>query len=414
MSDKSLEGAGKPNEGFAKPGTTLEGRVANLFRLMGYNVTRNYFVEDHEIDVYAEKGAERIIVECKEYYGNLIDRDLILIFNTKVRDIMPNEAWFVTIRDFEPSAFNLCNRYGIRAVNGFLLEEYEDEAIKNLGSVKFGKIPREDRLLRTVKKRRAVLSKEKRRIAEIRKVVGQINDLRIQRIELPSYLLPFSEQDLEEKYVWLSELNRMPKITGEGIVQNIIVNVGTAPFVKGFRIIKEIKTDLSWIAIISIWIVSIWAILPSMELYALVFPVIASGLIYLYREKLVHKTSRIVNRKTSESSIGSEVIVIPDTSEQFEDSFGDYAFSDLIGLNSVLVDKNVIGVSTDFIVERYTWKIKGLQVTLKEELVSEIGDSKAIIPIHMAEFNLIHERKEIKIKALYVLGEYFLTERKRI
>lgn len=413
MSNGSLEDAEKPNEGFKKAGTTLEGRVANLFRLMGYNVTRNYFVEGHEIDVYAEKGDERIIIECKEYYRNLIDRDLILIFNTKARDIMPNEAWFVTIYDFEPSAFNLCNRYGIRAVNGYLLEEYEDEAIKNLGSVKYGEIPREDRLLRTVKKRRAVLSKENRRIAEIRKVVGQINDLRVQRIELPSYLMPSSEQDLEEKYVWLSELNRMPKITGEGIVQNIIVNVGAAPFVKGFRIIKEIKTEYFWLAIIGMWL-AYGASFQYLEAYHILIPVILSGLIFNYRDRLVHKTSRIINRKTSDSSIGSEVIVIPDTSEQFEDSFGDYAFPDLMGLNSVLVDKKDIGVSTDFIVERYTWKIKGLQVTLNEDLVSEIGDSKAIIPIHMAEFNLIHERKEVKIKALYVLGEYFLTEKKRI
>ena len=100
MSDGSLEDTEKPNEGFKKAGTTLEGRVANLFRLMGYDVTRNYFVEGHEIDVYAEKGDERIIIECKEYYRKLIDRDLILIFNTKARDIRPNEAWFVTIYDF--------------------------------------------------------------------------------------------------------------------------------------------------------------------------------------------------------------------------------------------------------------------------------------------------------------------------
>lgn len=412
MSDESRESIEKPNEGFKKAGTTLEGRVANLFRLMGYNVTRTFVVEGHEIDVYAERGDERIIVECKEYYRNLIDRDLILIFNTKVRDIMPNEAWFVTINDFEPSALNLCNRYGIRAVNGFLLEEYEDTAIKNLGSVKYGEIPREDRLLRTLKKRRSVLSKEKRRITEIRKVVGKINDLRIQRIELPSYLMPSIEQDLEEKYVWLSELDRMPKITEEGIVEDIIVNVGISPFVKGFRIIKEIKTELFWATLIVMWLVYGWASLQKLEASTLVIPVILSGLIYYYREKLVYKTTKIVNRKTLDSSIVSGLIIISETSEEFEDSFGDHKFPYLIGINSVLVDKNVIGVSTDFIVERNTWKIKGLQVKLKPDFVSEIGESKAIIPIHMVEFN--PELKEIKIKALYVLGEYFLTERKRV
>ena len=138
-------------EGFPKPGTTLEGRVANLLRLMGYNVSRNIFIKDHEIDVYAEKDSENIIVECKEYYTQKISRDLILIFNTKVRDIMPSESWFVTINDFDSSARELCNRYGIRAVNGYLLEEFEDSAIKKIGDVDFGDIPREDRLLRRLR-----------------------------------------------------------------------------------------------------------------------------------------------------------------------------------------------------------------------------------------------------------------------
>ena len=62
------------------------------------------------------KDGKKIIVECKEYYTQLISRDLILIFSTKVRDIMPDEAWFVTINDFEPSALELCKRYGIRSI----------------------------------------------------------------------------------------------------------------------------------------------------------------------------------------------------------------------------------------------------------------------------------------------------------
>ena len=71
---------------------------------MGYDVSRNVIIEDHEIDVCGEKEDHTIIVECKEYYTQLINRDLILIFATKVRDIRPSEAWFVTINDFEDSA----------------------------------------------------------------------------------------------------------------------------------------------------------------------------------------------------------------------------------------------------------------------------------------------------------------------
>ena len=41
-------------EGYPKRGTTLEGRVAQLFRIMGHKVSRNVVLEDHEIDVYVE------------------------------------------------------------------------------------------------------------------------------------------------------------------------------------------------------------------------------------------------------------------------------------------------------------------------------------------------------------------------
>lgn len=404
----------EPPEGFPKPGTTLEGRVAHLFRMMGYDVSRNYFIEGHEIDVYAEKGDERIIVECKEYYRQLISRDLILIFTTKVRDIRPSEAWFVTIFDFEPSAIELCNRYGIRAVNGYSLEEYEDEAIKNIGSVEYGDIPREDRILRRLKQRRAELSKENRRQVDIRRVVKQINGLRIQKIELPSYLMPASEQDLEEKYIWLSGIDKMPKISEEGTVQNIIVHIGNIPHVKGFKISKELKTELWIAAVLLTWAVSIAAIWQRFEVYYLIIPLAITGVIYYYREKVVYKTTRTVYRKTADSIIGSEAIVIPVSQEEFTETLGDYPFPDLIGLDSLLVDQSKVGVSSDFIVEKGSWVIKGLQIVLNQEIMSEVGNSTAIIPMQNAEFSILAKKREIKIKALYVLDDYFLKERKRI
>lgn len=406
----------EPPEGFPKPGTTLEGRVAHLFRMMGYDVSRNYFIEGHEIDVYAEKGEVRIIVECKEYYRQLISRDLILIFNTKVRDIRPSEAWFVTIFDFEPSAIELCNRYGIRAVNGYSLEEYEDEAIKNIGSVEYGDIPREDRILRRLKQRRAELSKENRRQVDIRRVVKQINGLRIQKIELPLYLMPASEQDLEEKYIWLSGIDRMPKISEEGTVQNIIVHIGNVPHVKGFEISKELKTDLWIVAVLLTWAISVAAIWQrfAMDYFYLIIPLIITGVIYFYREKLVYKTTRMTYRKTSDSIIGSEAIVIPVSQEEFIDTIGDYPFPYLIGLDSLLVDQRKVGVSSDFIVEKESWIIKGLQIILNQEIISEVGNSTAIIPMQNAEFSILAGKREIKIKALYVLDDYFLKERKRI
>lgn len=401
-------------EGFPKPGTTLEGRVANLLRLMGYNVSRNIFIKDHEIDVYAEKDSENIIVECKEYYTQKISRDLILIFNTKVRDIMPSESWFVTINDFDSSARELCNRYGIRAVNGYLLEEFEDSAIKKIGDVDFGDIPREDRLLRRLRQRMSELSKEKRRIGEIRRVTDQINELRVQHIELAPYFMPASESDLEEKYLWLSEIENMPKITEEGSVQNIIVNVVGTPLVKGFKIVKNIETNLYLPALFVMWIISIAAIYNRVEIFYLAIPLVLSGVFYYYREKMVYKTERIINRKTSDTIFESDRILLQVAPEQFVEELGGHPFPDLVGLDMCLIDDTLVGVSNDFIVEKQSWIIRGIQLQLNQEFVSEIGDSKTIVPIRNAEFSFSPEKKEIKIKALYVLDDNFLMGKKQL
>jgi len=381
---------------------------------MGYNVSRNIFIEDHEIDVYAEKDGEHIIVECKEYYTQKISRDLILIFNTKVRDIKPSEAWFVTINDFDSSARELCNRYGIRAVNGYLLEEFEDSAIKKIGDVEFGDIPREDRLLRRLRQRMSELSKEKRRIGEIRRVIDQISELRVQHIELAPYFMPASESDLEEKHVWLSDIEDLPKITEEGSVQNIIVNVVGMPRVKGFKIVKKIETKLYLPALIVMWIMSIAAIYNQVEIYYLAIPLVLTGVFYYYREKMVYKTERIINRKTSDSIFEPDRILLQVASEPFVEELGDHPYPDLVGLDMSLIDDTLVGVSNDFIVEKQSWIIRGIQLLLNQEYVSEIGDSKTIIPVRNAEFSFTPEKKEIKIKALYVLDDNFLMGKKQL
>lgn len=400
-------------EGFLKAGTTLEGRVATLFRLMGYDVSRNIFIEGHEIDVYAEKDVEKIIVECKEYYTQLISRDLILIFNTKVRDINPSEAWFVTINDFDSSARELCNRYGIRAVNGYSLEEFEDLAIKKIGEVEFGDIPREDRLLRRLRQRRSELSKENRRIGEIRKVINQICELRVQKIELAPYFMPASESDLEEKYVWLSTIDALPKIAEEGTVENIIVNVEGSPLVRGFKIIKESETKLYLPVLIFMWLLSIVAIIGGLEFSYISIPLVLTAVLYYYRENMVYKTEKIINHKMSDSILESDKIILLSGSEEFVDDFGDYPFSHLLNLDMCLIDESHVGFSKDFIVEKQSWLIRGILLELNQRYVSEIGESKTIIPVQNAKFSLTQGKKEIKVNALYVLDDNFLMRKKQ-
>ena len=79
-----------------------------------------------------------------------------------------------------------------------------------------------------------------------------------------------------------------------------------------------------------------------------------------------------------------------------------------------LVDDTHVGVSCDFVVEKRSWIIRGIQLQLNQEYVSETGDSKTIIPTQFTEFSLTPEKKEIRIKALYVLDDNFLMGKKQV
>jgi hypothetical protein len=76
-------------------------------------------------------------------------------------------------------------------------------------------------------RRQIELSRERRIYDAIRKVVEQISSLHKKYIELSPFLFPVSEGDLDEKYVWLSDLDKMPKSIDNGEVKNVIVRART-------------------------------------------------------------------------------------------------------------------------------------------------------------------------------------------
>ena len=94
-----------------------------------------------------------------------------------------------------------------------------------------------------------------RRYEDIRRVVGQIDSLRMQQIELPPFLFP--TEDLEGKYIWLKDLEKMPKISKEGTVDDIIVNMGGQPQLLGFKISKQNTFPLTPFIILILWIMYI-------------------------------------------------------------------------------------------------------------------------------------------------------------
>ena len=415
-------------EGFAKRGTTLEGRVAQLLRLMGYSVVRNQIIEGHEIDVYAEKNGRRMIIECKEYYTELIPRELILIFSAKVRDIKPDESWFVAISDFDASALELCKRYGIRAVNGFDLEELEDEAIVKKDSVAPGPIPAEDRYLRLLERRRTELSREKRRYEEISKVAGQINSLRQQRIELPAFLFPTTVSDLEEKYIWLNDLENMPKICQGATVERIVMNLGAPPRVKGFEVMKKSEYSLAALIALTAIVVNIlvvyysvpWFFNPRrtpdiwniMALSYFLPAVLVSILAWYFRRSLVYRRIRRSVTSATDSQLVSNTLYLPEAAHSVSiDSF-DVSSQKLYDLRLNLVDGDELGYPTNFVIEKGTWLIRGIQVLLGPPISKDAGVQNIIIPVENAVFLLSETASRIQVNATYVLSDSFLKEKK--
>jgi hypothetical protein len=415
-------------DGFAKPGTTLEGRVAQLLRLMGYNVARNQIIEGHEIDVYGEKEGRKIVVECKEYYTGLVDREKILIFSAKVRDIRPEEAWFVTISDFDQSSFELCKRYGIRAINGYDLEELEDEAIAKKGQVAPGQLPPEDRYLRLLERRRTELSREKRRFEEIGRVAEQVNSLRRQQIALPPFLFPTTARDLEERYIWLHELEEMPKTCEDGTVKDIVVNLGSQPRIKGFEVTKVSKYSLAAVialAVLGINLLAMYYFEPWLfdprrridNLSLLIIPrlsptiIVAIATVVLRRSLVYRRTSRSV-RSAFETQFVNNMLYLPSGSRSLVDDPFDMSSQRLHYFGMNLVDGADIGHPINYVIERSTWLIQGIQVRLSPEISKDTGHEEIIIPVTNAEFDVSEKLSRIKVNAVYVLGDTFLKEKK--
>jgi len=415
-------------EGFPKRGTTLEGRVAQLFRLMGYKVSRNIFLEDHEIDVYAEsEDGKKIIVECKEYYNQLINRDLILIFATKTRDINPDEAWFVTIYDFEPSALELCKRYGIRAINGYDLEELEEKAAK--GPIKLGPVPPENRLLRILNRQRINLKRKRKNIERLKKVAEEIKNLRGVSLDLPPFLFPMYPNELKRKNIWLKELDTLPKASKytEGKLLNkrsritdLIVNIDSLPpKLRGFRVLEETQVKFAFVisALLLFFAVIVIAssyaspiskqFTPEFSLFGMVLLLIGLFLLALYKKIVWNRTNTFLIKN---AIIREGSLEIPENPISLVNMHGDVATNRLYKIPSILSDGSILGYSKDFILERASMNIIGMKLELIPEIAEETGFTETVIPINNMQIYSDQNKINIRINAIYVLSETFLEE----
>ena len=92
--------------------TAQEQKVANLFRLLGFNLKTDYRPLKREFDVFAILGPLTIAVECKDYSEADIGKGNIEEFSKKLREVRNLLGVFVANR-FTSTERQLCDRLGI-------------------------------------------------------------------------------------------------------------------------------------------------------------------------------------------------------------------------------------------------------------------------------------------------------------
>jgi len=234
--------------------------------------------------------------------------------------------------------------------------------------------------------------------------------------------------DLEERYIWLRELEEVPKTCQDGTVKGIVVNLGSQPRIKGFEVTKVSK--YSFAAVIALAVLGInllamyyfepwlfdpkrmmdtWNLLMIPRLSPTIIAVVFA--VALRRWLIYRRTSRSV-RPAGDFQFVNNVIYIPDDSRSLASDPFDVLSQRLYNLRMNLVDGADIGYPVNYVVERSTWLIQGIQVRLASEISKDTGHEEIIIPVTNAEFEMSEKLSTIKVNAVYVLGDTFLKERK--
>ena len=96
-------------------GDSLEKAIEHIFNIAGFNTKRGTFITKYEIDVLAEIGDRKIIIECKNYQNsNLTIRNIIHQWNSKNEIIQAHKIIIalagLKIKD---SDYELANQFDI-------------------------------------------------------------------------------------------------------------------------------------------------------------------------------------------------------------------------------------------------------------------------------------------------------------
>jgi hypothetical protein len=251
----------------------------------------------------------------------------------------------------------------------------------------------------------------------------------MRHLELPPFLFPTTGRDLEDKYIWLSEIESKPKIFEEGTIEDTIINLRSQPMVKEFKSSSFQKIYLypiiSFLLVIAslalIYYQQPWVFSPGFDIWKVITPVqylfpsiILIAILYNYRERVVVKIPKTINVSFADAQIGDIAIYFPIDSHPFIEDTWDIISRYIYNLNIHLIDNTYLGKSKNFIIEKRNGFIRGIDVLLDSNISKEIGKNNIIVPLENVGISLVNNIPTINVNALYVLSENFFKETKLI
>lgn len=108
-------------------GTLLEKTIENIFKNCGFEVRRDIYINDYEIDLYARLKNLNIVVQCKQYEKSHLNiTDLLHLWNSKNQKIKASKVIVVVYgQKLKSKEKYLANELGIELWGDHEIEKAE-------------------------------------------------------------------------------------------------------------------------------------------------------------------------------------------------------------------------------------------------------------------------------------------------
>jgi hypothetical protein len=116
-------------------GVEFEQWVAALFRDLGYSATLTKIVGDHGIDLFLQRGTDRVAVQCKRWNDN-IGESIVRDFLGSLHNAGVTNGMIITTSTFSTQARIFAERNGIKLLDIGALTQFAVHGEDGLGSLK--------------------------------------------------------------------------------------------------------------------------------------------------------------------------------------------------------------------------------------------------------------------------------------